>query len=73
MLDSRPRSRKTRPDITERLLMGCKDSNQTSKQNNRPFSPKLFRDEVRYKKVYDMVADDDGILGIIVAELLKFI
>ena len=26
--------RKTRPFITERLLMGCKDSNQTNKQTN---------------------------------------
>ena len=25
--------RKTRPFITERLLMGCKESNQTNKQN----------------------------------------
>ena len=28
--------RKTRPVITERLLMGCKASNQTNKQNGRP-------------------------------------
>ena len=26
--------RKTRPCLTERLLMGCKESNQTKKQNN---------------------------------------
>ena len=26
--------RKTRPYITERLLMGCKESNQTNKQKN---------------------------------------
>ena len=28
--------RKTRPYITERLLMGCKESNQTNKQTNGP-------------------------------------
>ena len=28
----------------------------------RPFSPKMFRAEVRDKQVYDMVADDYGIL-----------
>ena len=27
-----------------------------------PLSPKMFRDEVRDKQVYDMVTDDYGIL-----------
>ena len=32
----------------------------------------MFINEVRDKQVYDMVADDGGILWIIVAKLLKF-
>ena len=31
-----------------------------------PFSANMFRDEMRDKQVYDMVADDNGILCIIV-------
>ena len=31
----------------------------------------MFRDEVRDEQVYDMVADDDGLLWIIVAQLLN--
>ena len=36
------------------------------------FSPNMFRDKVRDKQVYDMVADDYGILWIILSERLKF-
>ena len=32
----------------------------------------MLRDEMRDKWVYDMVADDDGIMWIIIADLLKF-
>ena len=39
----------------------------------RPLSPKLFMVEVRDKQVYDIVADDYGILRIIALEQLKSI
>ena len=35
------------------------------------FFSKMFRDEVKDKHIYDMVADDYGILWIIVSEQLK--
>ena len=36
--------RKTRPFITERLLMGCKESNQTNKQTNQSTILQLYLD-----------------------------
>ena len=39
--------RKTRPWLTERLLMGRKESNQTNKQTNYPFSQILANTLIR--------------------------
>ena len=67
MLDSRPKDRgfephrhhcvvlvqprKTRPFITERLLMGCKESNQTNKHNDysKGYMVKIQIEHVGYK------------------------
>ena len=38
----------------------------------RPLSQKMFRVEIKYKQVYDIVAGDYGILWIIAPEQLKF-
>ena len=48
--------RKTRPFITERLLMGCKKSNQTNKQIHvKLYTKNKIKDEFHNNTKYDTV------------------